>query len=119
MYCMTLEANQDVMRRLGYDTCVRINKPSRFIRAISNHLNLRGLVERQVEINYCFYESRDRDWLLGQPPQWLVKDPKFKHQKEARAFWVPTFTPIEPLFVESMAAASHCELHSFPSFPSI
>ena len=111
LYCMTLRPDFGVMKRFGYDACLRIRNPWRFINAISSHLWSKGLVQPVVELNNCFYESRDRVWQEGQPPAVLIKDQRFQHQQEARAFWLPTRLPISPLFVESPSAARFCEIY--------
>jgi hypothetical protein len=113
LYCMTLRPDFGVMKRFGYDACLRISNPWRFISAISSHLWRQRLI-RGAELNNCFYESRDRVWQEGQPPAVLIKDLRFQHQQEARAFWLPINLPISPLFIESPSAASHCEI--FPLY---
>jgi hypothetical protein len=112
LYCMTLAPDAEVMRRFGCDACVRINNPWQFIRTLSEHLRFRRLVQREVQINECRYESRDREWVEGQPPSLLIKHLRFAHQREARAYWTPIRRPIAPLFIDSLAAATYCDRYA-------
>jgi hypothetical protein len=131
VYCATRNASRKVMQEFGYDTCVRISNPMRFIEAVSEQLARRNLVRlvpftevgvaqprviqiSSVEINDCFYESRDREWLDGQPPQWLIKDPKYLHQEEIRSVWEPVERPVKGEIVESLRAASYCDFQELP-----
>jgi len=133
MYCATRNASRRVMEEFGYDTCVRIDNPICFIEAISEQLARRNLVPlvpfieegvaqprvvkiSRVEINDCFYESRDREWLEGQPPQWLIKNPRHSHQEEIRSVWEPLERPIQSEIVESLCTAISCNYYELPDF---
>ena len=93
IYSVSDVFNVHIMRKLcqdydtKYDACVRINDPKSFIMAVSKLFNDKGRYEVSA---YCQYMSRTRHYKDQSSHPALIKEPKYKYQKEIRCVWSPT-----------------------------
>ena len=106
LFCASSAFDKKAMQAFGYDSCVVIEDPSRFFKALSHTFRHKGSFEGVYE---CQYGPRsvpyDRD--DGMHPA-LIKDPAYAYQKEVRALWRPRSSRPVPKVVESQKAAKWC-----------
>lgn len=115
LFCTTHTFDEQVMRAFGYDACIEIWNPTRFLTALnktmSEHAYLSGL-------RRCHYVNRWARWdRHNDHPLQVMKPEHLAHQKEARFLWTskssqaaPTLpNPLEPIFVVEPDAAVFCK----------
>jgi len=114
IYCLTQEYNKNIMKEFGYDCCIEIFRPFMFFSAIYEYLHY--LSDTNLEgyfANFCVYKPREE--IYDNPseiPPCLLKEPKYKHQKEFRAVYIPhdKEKPIEPLIFRHDCIPSTCRI---------
>lgn len=103
------EYNTDTMRDFDYDSCVQIDRPDMFFRAITECLRERGVIKNGVLVSRCIYENRSQHYSQSHRSHpALLKDPRYAYQKEVRAIWMPLESKIEPLIIECRPASKFC-----------
>ncbi len=108
LYCATQEFDETALQDFGYNSCVVIRNPNEFFAAITRKLRHRGIFEG---IFPCQYLPRrvEHDKDHGIHPA-VIKDPRYRNQKEVRALWRPFKKNICPLIIDCQEAAKHCRL---------
>ena len=111
VFCLSECVDAAQMELMGYDTCVRIAEPERFIASLTSKLNQLGHIKGAAEFGPCEYRERERDW-RGPPPLSLgfIKPPKYSSQREVRALWPAARAEAEPVVVRVLSAARFCSL---------
>lgn len=110
-YCMCEEFNEDAWKKYSYyDTCVSIEKPEAFFRAINEELSDTAYF---VAIGRCEYLGRQHRMSQNcRTNPAFLKDKTLAWQQEVRVLWLPKKKhAIEPLIVISKEAAQYCSVH--------
>jgi hypothetical protein len=111
VFCAAARFDQAAMREFKYDACLEIVRPREFFAALDATLRGQALVT-QALVSRCHYGERRRDVAMdGDIPAALVKPTRYAYQQEVRALWQPRAASIEPIFVNSSAAAKHLRVH--------
>jgi hypothetical protein len=106
VFSFSLDANPDLMRRMGYDACYEIGDVDEFLRKLPSPNGSRLLGWSQV-----LYRSKEMHFEAARTTNAaLLKEPMFAYQRECRALWQPISTSIAPEFVTSVEAASLCSV---------
>lgn len=109
LYCTSEVFDQALFPEFKSDTCVVIHNTIGFFSAVNSRMKatFEGLFP-------CQYTSRevayDKDH--GIHPA-LIKDPKYRNQKEVRALWQPQFQieKIKPIIIYCPEIIEYCEIH--------
>ena len=110
-FCASTVLDPIQMERLGYDACVLIADPKRFISALTTQLMHRRLVKGSPLIGPCVYRERERDWRRPSDTHpGLLKPLRYSYQQEVRAIWVARDPEAAPVKLEVLAAARACRL---------
>lgn len=113
IYCVSSEFNKRTMKKFCCDTCIEIFNPSRFFEEISNIILEQCTFEGYWSVVYrnrlAHYSKRHNH------PYVLMKDHKYKNQKEVRAIWKPKAKiegPLEgPLYIKVPKARKYCRMY--------
>lgn len=96
LYCTTYLPDKSVLATSGYDTCVRINDPRSFFKAVTNKLNKKTeLIAPSYDCHPVIYEKKEHLIDLGVPVHtqniWRTKclTARYSQQKEVRCRWAP------------------------------
>jgi hypothetical protein len=112
IYCTSRDFDERAMKRMKRDTCIIINSPEQFYRAVLAELRSRDLI-RSGSLGPCIYLDRKQHYTRLPPVHpALIKDPKYEYQNEARAIWLPRSLPIKHLDLVCLAAVESCSLFS-------
>lgn len=140
-FCCSSEFNQDTMRRMGYDACVRISRPDLFFHYLTRKLHGKGLITGHISHGNCRYDDRkltviplpqwyrsasdalraEYDEMMQSAPTpekippWAHKEIRYDYQKEYRYVWLPTNLPIEPIIIRSLSIRELLSVHYAPS----
>ena len=93
LYCVTHSPSPRAMRRFGYDTCVLISEPDRFVGAVTDIL-LRTPVIDAYDLQAVDYSGNTFDEKPRHPNDtapWRTKRPLYAYQAEARCRWSPVW----------------------------
>ena len=106
IYCATSRYDPIVMKRFGYDACLKIEDPIRFFREISKVIRHHGTFQWQGPIVYANKSTQWNRPHLVHPS--IMKALKYSYQDEVRAIWDPTKESCRPLFVDVRKAIKFC-----------
>lgn len=111
IFCVTEDFSLEAMRRMGHDTCVRIDDPLPFFKAITECLQKRGHIRKGPHVGRCVYTNRVQHYSRADDAHpALIKAPSFAYQKEVRAIWTPSSVEIKSLIFECRPARMFCSL---------
>lgn len=101
VFSFSLVANDDLMRRMGYDACFEISDIDEFLRRMPppDGARLAGWASVSYQPREMHFEAAKRT----NPA--LIKEPVFSYQQECRAIWEPTRRPIQAAFVQAADVA--------------
>jgi len=89
IYCVSLDFNEDRMRKIGHDACLVIEDQS-FFQHMHNAMKTKIAPNTQGVLSSVYYGSRrylhTRDPNI---PMAVIKPERFRYQNEARAIWIP------------------------------
>jgi hypothetical protein len=110
--CLSSECSEAVRREFdGVDACVQINNSDGFIAELTALLHSFRSVEL-LGVHACRYKKRREEWNgfnLGTHPA-LIKEPRFRGQKEIRVLWRPLSPdPIQPMVFGSVRLPKFCK----------
>ena len=106
--CLSDTFDRNTMRQLGYDACIRIDNPKRFIDCISN--SIRKLAKFEL-VDLCEYQGRTLDHKLGRNiPPVLLKDSRHSYQREVRIVWKAQHKNIKHIVKAFVGASQYCSL---------
>ncbi len=108
VFCTTSQFDTSAMRDFGYDTCVVIEQPEKFLKELSKKLRHKGEYLATVP---CRYQERRVLYQqeTGHHPA-VIKEPEYEYQKEVRSIWVPKKAAIQPIFVQSRDLTKYCHI---------
>lgn len=108
VFATSLTFDLNAMHEFGYNACVAIERPDRFVQALSRSLRH---VARFVGFAPVVYTNRETDYLAPHRTHpALLKGTEYAYQTEARALWQPTGKTIEPFVLTCRRAARYCSL---------
>lgn len=112
IFSVSEEYSHDIMRRMGYDSCVRIDEPEMFFGTIGGWLYKEGkFKEKGFIAARCVYEDRSQHYSkTNRPHPAVLKDPRYSYQKEIRAIWTPSTSEIEPFNIQCYQAREYCHI---------
>jgi hypothetical protein len=109
--CAATTASRDLMKRLGYDSCVEITDWDAFCKELTPALTqIAPSHIKTIGVGSVVYEDRSHifDGTMGTHPA-FVKIPEFGWQNEIRSIWIPHDTlPITPTRVICHRALKYC-----------
>ena len=113
VFCVSTRFDRKAMLEFGYNACVVIEQPGRFLHALSRALRHVAVFEGFGPI---VYSSRESDYLTPHKihPA-LLKGSEYAYQAEGRALWKPSGQVVEPFFATCRRAARYCSLMN-PNF---
>lgn len=140
-FCCSYEFDEDAMRRMGYDCCVRIENAETFVTHLTRKLRGRGLITGQISHGTCRYDDRKLTvkpmpqwyWSAAEAlraeydemmryaptpekiPPWAHKEARYAYQKEYRYVWLPANLPIEPTIIKCLSVRELLTVHHAPA----
>lgn len=115
IYSVSRVFNIELLRTLcedyheKYDSCVRINNPEKFIKAVSDAFSDKGKFEATA---LCCYMSRTKHHSKSVPHPVFIKEPHYQYQEEIRTVWSPvTEETIQGEIIEIPNLSNYCELY--------
>lgn len=110
IFSVSTSFDKSVMHDLGYDACIRIVRPTRFFKALTQKLR------KKIQYGHhglfaCVYRGRTIN-LNNEPYIFpaLIKEPRYEAQKEMRYVWEPKAQEITPKIINCVKAKAYCEL---------
>lgn len=108
IYCVTSKYDPDVMREFGCDSCLEINRPDIFFKAISKKIRHKAEFESVVNI---IYGSKNTHYMQPHNVHPAIKKGlEYKYQNEVRAIWTPKKEINSPLYIEAPKAIRACNI---------
>lgn len=109
IYCVTSEFNHNVMKEFGCDSCIEIQRPDVFFRAISKRIRHKAEFETVTNI---VYGNKNTHYTAphGVHPA-IKKSTEYRNQKEVRAIWKPKKEIKAPLFIDVPKAIRACRVY--------
>lgn len=106
LFCASTILDVTTMHKMGYDACVVIEHPDRFVAAICHSFRHRGNFEG---VHECHYGSRSIPYEQdnGVHPA-LIKELAYSYQKEVRALWRPLKASPVPQILDCRKVTAWC-----------
>jgi hypothetical protein len=112
IFCTTQKFDTGLFMQFGYDSCILINNATNFFRIISesirNDFQYKGTFP-------CYYRPRTNHYLskAASKEPYLLKEPKYSHQKEIRSIWQSKKdqTITRPVILECPELTKYCQIH--------
>lgn len=107
-YCTSLEHSIELMKELGYESCLVIKNPYMFFQEINTQLKT---ISHRMFGAPIIYNSRTQPFdepIKAHPA--FIKPHEYSYQTEFRCVWEPNSgEPITPLFINCPSAKEFCE----------
>lgn len=113
LYSLSESFDPHAMKRMGFDTCLRITDSRLFFIALTDAFLRKNIVVDPVQFGRCVYVDQS-DFCSGTEDfhPFFLKHARYSYQKEIRAFWKPKDLKIQPLFLSAPEAVRFCDVHS-------
>ena len=112
VFSCSKEHNPKIMKKLGYDSCIKIINPNEFFREITASLQSMNLTSHNFFGGECNYEIARKEHhqnISGIHPA-IVKPQRYAYQQEVRVIWIPSSKQIKPEKIISKATKKYIEI---------
>lgn len=104
--------NPEIMKKLGYDSCVQIFEPNKFFKEITNIMQVLNLTESDFFGGECNYQTPRKEHYkkTSNVHAAIIKPDRYAYQQEVRVIWIPTMSHIEPKKITSEEARKYIKI---------
>lgn len=104
--------NREIMKKLGYDSCIQISEPNIFFREITNTMQDLNLTEGDFFSGECNYQAPRKEH-YKKPSNIhpaIIKPERYAYQQEVRVIWIPPTPLIEPKKITTEEARKYIKI---------